>query len=178
MAQNGYGTFMYALHGFLQNAQQNEAKTAMEWICHFLCLVLLNELCIIIILFGLNLKLQFCAKASFSLLLILLAYHGEEEGGVFARYVPGHGPVHREHIGHVEPDTGRKLLAAYIMKIGSLNRLKSIILRKMEAFSALRPQQETSDSASGIRAREASLQSIIDRLYLSGSFLQSCERKY
>ena len=81
----------------------------MEWICHFLCLVLLNELCIIIILFGLNLKLQFCAKASFSLLLILLAYHGEEEGGVFARYVPGHGPVHREHVGHVEPDTGQEV---------------------------------------------------------------------
>ena len=47
-----------------QLTQENEAE---EWIDHFLCWLLLIELCILSILLG-----QYSAKASFSLLLILL----------------------------------------------------------------------------------------------------------
>ena len=53
------------LTSFLVTAQPTPSKTALEWIHHFLCLVLLTELGVQIFL------LLICVEASFSLCLIL-----------------------------------------------------------------------------------------------------------
>ena len=67
----------------------------------------------------------------------------------------------------------RKLLVAYIMNIGSLNRLRSIIFWRMAALPESVWQQRTLEvvSVSGIPARVDSLQSSIERRYLSGFLL-------
>ena len=67
----------------------------------------------------------------------------------------------------------RKLLVAYIMKIGSLNRLTSIIFWRMAPLLEFILQQLDSElsSDSGMPARVDSLQSNMDRRYLSGFFL-------
>ena len=67
----------------------------------------------------------------------------------------------------------RKLLVAYIMNIGSLNRLRSIIFCRMAARPEFGRQQRRPEllSVSGIPARLDSLQSSMERRYLSGFLL-------
>ena len=75
--------------------------------------------------------------------------------------------------GTLNPMLVRKLLVAYIMKIGSLKRLKSSIWCKILACleSALIQQMFDWDSVSDGETTSA-LQSSIERHYRSGSFLQ------
>ena len=75
--------------------------------------------------------------------------------------------------GTLNPMLVRKLLVAYIMKIGSLKRLKSNIWCKILACleSALIQQMLDWDSVSD-GDTTSSLQSSIERRYPSGSFLQ------
>ena len=67
----------------------------------------------------------------------------------------------------------RKLLVAYIMNIGSLNRLRSIIFCRMATLPESGRQQRAPEllSVSGMPARVDSLQSSMERRYLSGFFL-------
>ena len=76
--------------------------------------------------------------------------------------------------GTLNPMLVRKLLVAYIMKIGSLKRLKSNIWCKILACleSALIQQMLDWDSVSDGDNRTSSLQSSIERRYCSGSVLQ------
>ena len=69
---------LVCMHGtsFLATARPTQEKTAVNWLHNFLCQLLHVELfSVYFALTNLNQKLSFCAKACFSLPLILPALH-------------------------------------------------------------------------------------------------------